>query len=200
MNFDRFKKSWSEALRDIATKNIVIAVLILSNMLAIFGWFRSHETIVLVPPYLDERVQVSADSASESYKKSWALYVSELVGNVSPGNADFVLEAVEGILAPSAFRSIKAALTDQIQAIKEDSLTVSFEPRQITYEQETDKIFIFGQFQSEGPTGEPRRFMRTYELEVDIRFGRPWVTFFSPYTGTPKTLAQLKLSSAGKDL
>lgn len=196
MHFARFKGSWSAARRENATKNMLVAVLIVTNLIAVLGWFRTRETVVLVPPTLDERVTVSADAASDGYKKAWALYVAELLGNVSPGNADFILAAVEGIMAPSAYRTLKAALARQIQDIKVDSLTVSFEPRQVTHEIETNKVFVYGRFQAEGPSGDPRSFMRTYEMKVAMRFGRPWVTHLEPYAGVPRTVAYLQTQVA----
>lgn len=192
MQLSRFKKTWGEALRDSATKNMVIAALILANIIAVFGWFQSKQTVVLVPPGLNEEVTVSASAASAGYKKAWALYVATLLGNVTPGNADFVMETTGELLAPDVFRAIRELLAEQVRDIKDDSLTVSFEPRQVSYEPETEKVFVYGMFQSRGPSGTPQSFTRTYEMNIDMRFGRPWITSFRPYSGLPRTVAYLK--------
>lgn len=192
MEMKKYKLSWADAVKNNASKNLIIAVLIVTNFVAVFGWFRSKETIVLIPPTLDERVEVSATKASEGYKTAWAVHVAELLGNVTPGNADFIAEHVGSILAPDAYRAMKSALAAQIKDIKEDSITVSFEPRQTTYEKETGKVFVYGEFRSVGPTGKPQVFMRTYEMQIAMRFGRPWITSYSPYTGQPKTLRALE--------
>ncbi len=34
-------------------------------------------------------------------------------------------------------------------------------------------------------SGQPIKAIRTYEMVMDIRFGRPWVTQFRPYEGMP---------------
>lgn len=192
MLFDTFKKSWGVALKENATKNIVIVLLIITNLLAVFGWFRSHETVVLVPPTLDERVRVSQASASAGYKKSWGLYVAELMGNVSPGNVEFIINSLEGIMSPNVYRHMKEDLATQMEDIKEDSLTVSFEPNSIIYEKNTDKVFIYGKLITKGPSGDPKIFLRTYEMNVGVQFGRPWVTYFDVYTGLPRTEDNLK--------
>ncbi len=168
-------------------------MLIVSNLVAVLGWFQSHQSIVLVPPWLDDRVEISADDASVSYKRAWAHFVAMQMGNVSPGNADFVRSAVEGLMSPGTFRTLQQALTQQVADIKADSLTVSFEPNEILHEVATDKVFVYGRFQSEGPTGEPHKFMRTFEMTIDIRFGRPWVMQFAVYAGEPHTQAWLQL-------
>ncbi|MGI9295062.1 MAG: TraE/TraK family type IV conjugative transfer system protein [Pseudomonadales bacterium] len=192
MELSKYKLSWTDAVKNNSSKNLIIAVLIVTNFVVVFGWFRSKETIVLVPPTLDARVTVSATKASEGYKTAWAVHVAELLGNVTPGNADFIAEHVGSILAPDAYRTMKSSLAEQIKDIKEDSITVSFEPRQTSYEKETDKVFVYGEFRSVGPTGKPQVFMRTYEMQIAMRFGRPWITNYFPYTGQPRTIQALK--------
>lgn len=195
MHLKNFNRSWGATLKASAIKDVLIVALLVTNALAVIGWFRSEETVVLVPFTLTESAEVSASTASKSYKEAYALAVAELVGNVTPGNADFVLQRIGDILSPDVYREVKERVSEQIADIKADSLSVSFEPRQVIHEPETDKIFVFGRFKSVGPSGEPRSFMRTYELRVAMRFGRPWVTEFVPYAGNPKTMAYLKSQS-----
>jgi hypothetical protein len=51
---------------------------------------------------------------------------------------------------------------------------------------------VSGQFASQGVSGQPIAATRTYEMKLDIRFGRPWVTSFKPYSGMPATQSDLK--------
>lgn len=192
MNLGSFRKNWTQAMRDNASKSIIIIVLAFANLCAVVGWFTTKRTVVLVPPMHDERLEVSTTQASVGYKKAWALTVSELAGNVTPGNADLVLKALGDLLSPSAYRAIAAELATQVNDIKRDSLTVSFEPREILYEPPTEKVFVTGQFASKGVSGSPIEGIRTYEVTVDIRFGRPWITSFKPYSGTPATMDNAK--------
>ena len=185
MQLGRFTKSWSQAVRDNATKNVLIAVLVCANAIAVLGWFRTETTVVLVPPLHDERMEVSSSHASEGYKRAWALTVAELAGNITPGNADLVLRMLGDLLSPSAYRAIAAELAAQIADIKRDSITVSFEPREIRYATPTNTVYVSGQFSSQGVSGQPIKAMRTYEMAIDIRFGRPWITVFKPYQGMP---------------
>lgn len=185
MKLSHFKQSWQRAVRENATKNIIIAVLVVSNAVTVIGWFRGEETIVLVPAVLQERMELRASGASPAYMKAWALTVAQLAGNITPGNADLVLEGLGDFLSPDAYRRIAADLAAQIADIKRDSLTVSFEPRQVLYEAATNRVFVTGQFASQGVSGSPLKAIRTYEMGIDIRFGRPWITSFKPYVGMP---------------
>lgn len=198
MDFSKYKLSWAEAVRHNTTKNTMITLLIAMNFITVFGWANSGTTTVLLPLQIEGPVEISTNKASRGYKTAWALTVAELLGNVTPGNADFIAESVGGILAPDAYRAMKSELAQQIKDIKDDSITVSFEPRQTIYEAQTDKVFVYGQFESVGPTGKPRTFMRTYEMQVELQGGRPWVTAFTPYTGQPKTLQALRTQGVAR--
>ena len=199
MKLNAFRQSWARAVRENATKNFVIAALVATNALTAAGWFQVEETVVLVPATFDERMEVKASDASPAYKKAWALTVAQLCGNVTPGNADLLLESLGDLLSPDAYRKIAADLAAQVADIKRDSLTVSFEPRQILYEEQTNKVFVSGQFASQGVSGQPLKAVRTYEMTIEIRFGRPWITSFVPYTGMPVTQDSLKHAPAEKN-
>ncbi len=192
MRFRDYQLSLRDALHNNATKNVIIAVLLLTNFLSVWGWFSSTETIVLVPPTLDDRVVVSADEASDGYKTAWALYVAELLGNITPGNADFVGDQISGIFAPAAFRDMSDAFLEQIAAITEDRITVEFEPREVIFEGASGKVFVYGAFRAAGPGGAPDEFNRTFEMRVDMRFGRPWITHFAAYEDLPRTIEELE--------
>ena len=181
------RRNWSQAIRDSASKNVLIAILSLTSLLAVFGWVQQDKTVVLVPPNLDERTEVSLRHASMGYKKAWALTVAQLTGNITPGNADLVLDSLGELFSPDAYRSMSLSLATQVNEIKRDSLTVSFEPRQILYEPATDKVFVTGSFKSQGASGQPIQAIRTYEFIVDIHLGRPWISRFAPYEGLPVT-------------
>jgi conjugal transfer pilus assembly protein TraE len=187
MKLSGFRQSWSQAARENTVKNVLIAALVATNALTVIGWFRTAETIVLVPPMQDKRLAISESNASPEYKKAWALMVAQLAGNITPGNADLVLRSLGDFLSPDAYHNIAANLASQIGDIKRDSLTVSFEPRQVLFEPSTNKVFVTGQFASQGVSGTPIKAIRTYEMKVDVRFGRAWITTFKPYVGMPVT-------------
>ena len=179
------------------SKSLMIGALIVTNLISVIGWFQTDRTVVLVPPVVDERLEISSSHASVGYKKAWALTVAQLAGNVTPGNADLVLQMMGDLLSPEAYRNISAELAGQIADIKRDSLVVSFEPRQVLFEPQANKVFVTGQFASHGVSGAPIKLTRTYEMKIDIRMGRPWITRFVPYQGMPVTAESAKQRAAG---
>lgn len=187
MRLTGLRKGLGELKADNLKKNTVIVLLAVTNLLAVLGWYQKDEIVRLVPAHLEKTEKVGSSTASEGYREAFALMVAQLSGNITPGNADFVKASLGNLLSPSAYRAIEKTLSDQIVDIKRDSLTVSFEPRQVVHEPETDKIFVTGEFASQGVSGKPIKVTRTYEMIVDIRFGRPWITEFKPYQGSPVT-------------
>lgn len=196
MQLSAFKQRWSQALRENARKNLLIAALVTTNVLTAACLFRVEETIVLVPAVVDQRMSLKASDASSAYKKAWALTVAQLSGNVTPGNADLVMESLGDLMSPEAYRRIAASLSAQVADIKRDSLTVSFEPQQILYEPETNTVFVSGPFASKGVSGQPIKAVRTYEITIEVRFGRPWITSFKPYQGMPATQERARQTQA----
>ena len=181
-----------DAARDTAAKHLLVAALLTTNLLTAISLFRVEQTVVLVPAMVDERMSLQGSNASASYKKAWALTVAQLCGNVTPGNADLVMQSLGDLMSPAAYRKISADLAAQVADIKRDSLTVRFEPQQILYDGETSTVFVSGQFASQGVSGQPIKAVRTYEMTIEIRFGRPWITAFKPYSGMPAGLDQLR--------
>jgi conjugal transfer pilus assembly protein TraE len=192
MKIDLFNASWGKLVAESHYKTVLVVLLAITNIIATVGWLKTRETVVLVPPYLDEKVEVSFNDASDGYKKAWALSVTQLIGNISPSNVDFLLDSLSSMLSPEVFQSLRGRLVKQIQDIQEEQLSISFESQKMAYEKETDKVFIYGEMEAVGPSRVVRKKMRTYEYKVTMRFGRPWITHFAIYKGAPRTLLELK--------
>lgn len=187
MDYKRFQTSWfamvaERNLHRVATPALAVAVLLL-----VMALVSNKPLVILIPPKLTEQVRLSMDSADEAYKRSWGLFVATMVGNVTPGNADYMLKNVEGLLSPHVYQSIKENLADQVQRIKRESMSIAFQPREVQYEIATDRIFVFGKAVITGSSGEKAEENRTYELEVDMVNGIPTVTYFDLYSDKPKT-------------
>jgi conjugal transfer pilus assembly protein TraE len=60
------------------------------------------------------------DAASSELKESWGLYLAELLGNVTPTNADFIGKAIAPLLSTELYRSVMDALSEQVNALKID--------------------------------------------------------------------------------
>ncbi len=187
MDIKRFQTSWAAMVAERNLHRIATPALAIAVLLLIMALVNNKPLVILVPPKLTEQVRISMDSADEAYKRSWGLFVATMIGNVTPGNAEYLLRNVEGLLSPRVYQSIKENLADQVQRIKRESMSITFNPREIQYEIATDRVFVFGRATITGSSGEKAEEARTYEFEIDMVNGIPQVTYFDLYSDKPKT-------------
>ena len=187
MTLTKFKQTYNGIVSENNFHRLIIVVLIIFLLIAMVGWLSNQQSTVLVPPTLNEKAEISNKAASSSYKKSWAQYISGLLGNVTPGNSEFVFTSIQSILSPDVYNNVKNGMNSEVEMMKRDGVTVSFQPRQISYEESTNKCFVTGRTSISAATGEISAFDRVYEVEVSIKYGQPLITYLDSYIGTPHT-------------
>lgn len=167
---------------------LAIAGLIVTNLFVSCSAINRDEIVTVVPPTLTERSWVSKVDSSSEYVDAWAMYIAMLLGNVSPANADVVKDAIGPILAPEIYQQVMEVLDKQIFAIRQDRVSMSFEPQKVLRDvANPNKFFVTGRSISQGPTGDKRRSNRTYEFDLVIRDYKPVVSWISTNAGDPRT-------------
>ena len=189
MQFKLFARTWDGMRTELGFYRVVILALTCALLLTLVGWLRKENATTLGPPTVTEAMEVSRNKASGSYKKSWGLFTATLLGNLTPGNADFVLKSLEDLFAPETYGDLKRRLASDLDTLKKEQVTVSFEPQLVTYEPATDKVFVAGRSSLEGSGGKADRFTRTYEFCVRQQNGKPIVHRFRTYVGEPRVTA-----------
>lgn len=200
MKWSVFSNSW----RDLKFQNflfrLMVPMLIMANLISAIGWLQKDRITVLVPPVLTEATSVSKRSADAGYKKAWGLFVSGLLGNVTPGNAEFVMESIQLLMSPRVFSQLRQAVATDIDMIKKDGVTISFEQKTVFYEPESDKVFVIGRTGISNAAGSVSKFDRVYEMRVVVDNGQPQVVDIDTYVGKPRTVDVLKaMPPAPKD-
>ena len=140
---------------------------IIGGLIAITGMLSIHamtkETIVTVTPFtLTEEAWLGEKSASKSYKEAWGLAFAMLFGNITPATVDFVKTRTGPFLSPKIFSEVMDILEVQSKQIKEDRVSMRFEPRHVEYEIGTDKIFVYGYSYVKGADSKETRSDRTW--------------------------------------
>jgi conjugal transfer pilus assembly protein TraE len=120
------------------------------------------------------------------------LFVAELIGNVTPENIDFIKASLAPMLAASIYREVLDEIVRQAEEIKRERVSLSFQPAEVMYEKETDKVFVTGRLKTQGPGSKPVETVRTYELTVDINDYRPLIRHIDAYSGQPRTLEVIR--------
>lgn len=186
MQFKKLKQTWG----DMNTENLVFRVtmplMALALLIAVISVVRDSETVVIQPPNMSEEAQIAVDKANRGFKKSYGLYVANLLGNVQPGSAEFLLATSEHLFDPSVYQQLRQKLIDQVRVIEEKDLSTHFMPRNITYWEDTDRVVIFGERVTRGRSENPDKEDVTYELKIEIDNYLPKVTYIDIYPGSPK--------------
>ncbi len=198
MQWTIFSNTWASLRTENVLYRTLVPVLVIANVISMAGWLSKDRVTTLVPPTLSEAVSVSKRNADAGYKKAWGLYVASLLGNVSPGNADFVIESLQLLMSPRVFSNLKQSVASDVEMIKKDGVSVSFEQKQVLYEKETDKVFIIGRTGISNSAGTVTKFDRVFEVRVSIDNGQPQVIELDSYQGKPRTQDVLKVMAQQK--
>jgi len=143
--------------------------------------------VIQQPGTLSKAIKVMESSADEAYKKQWSLAFAELIGNVTPANADFVMESIESYFDSGVYQQIKDNLTEQVADLKREQATVSFTPKSIVYEKSTGYVFVNGMQEIHAYGVKPERNDWTMEFGIKVVNYMPVVSHYDAYQGPPRT-------------
>lgn len=165
------------------------AMLIMAASILILSLFviQKRERLVLIPPVIDERVELAYQSANEPYYKAYALYVASFLGNINPGNATFVKEGLALSFSPALYAEMRAQITEDAEKMRVSGRTLRFYADRVLYEPDTGKTFVTGKQEIVSAAGNVHDQDVTYEMRVAIREGLPKIEKFAYYTGAPRT-------------
>jgi len=191
MILEKFIESW----RGMKTRNnlqlYAIIFFSVTGLLQTSALINQKVVVTVIPPNLSVEATVGADFASTSYLEAWGLFLSQALGNVTPSSVRFVKRSIEPILSPMVYQNVIKALEKQVDEIRSNHVTLYFEPRRITREEKTRKIFIHGQSVMESPTGDRERTERTYEFVFEVLNYMPSLTYIDTYPGPPRTIEEI---------
>lgn len=189
MNLQLFRNTWNGVKDENRFFRILAVGQTIALIVALVILMTKDEKVVLTPPALPEKMTVTKSGASSGYKKSWALYVATLVGNVDAGNADFVIEQLITMMRPDVQHAFKSALAQQLDVIKRNQISITYEATQVYFEKETDKIFVIGKSAISGAAGRSNKVHRVFEMEMQVDDYAPVITLLETYEGEPRTIA-----------
>ena len=193
MNLKEYLKTWEGTQAENKWGRVFVLGLIFTVLLLVVMLF-SKDTIVTVQPWtLNEEAWVSQKKSSQSYKEAWGWALGTLMGNVTPGNVNFIKERMKPILAPAIYQEFINALETQAQEIQANRITMRFEPRFVEYEETTDKVFVYGYSFVKGASldAKEQRTDRTYEFQIRVSNYMPVLDYMTTYEGRPRTKSVL---------
>lgn len=196
MNLVRFRQTWQRLVTENRFHRGFLSALLATNLLTLIALLQAERTVVLVPPILESQVNVARASASQEVKEAWGLFITELLGNVTPTNAPFLRQTLEPLLSPALRQTVAGTLDDQVEALQRDRVSVRFAPELVQYEAASDRVRISGKQVITGPGADPVTRPRTYEIQVAFRHYRPLITHLDAYQDARERLGRTADSTA----
>lgn len=167
--------------------NVCLSVALLVSVTALVN---QKERIVLLPPQIDRSVTIGWSSADGAYLKSFGLYVATLAGNITPKNAQFVVENLSVMMSPRIYPDVRKKLLAQAESVNfiRNATVTHFSPDRILFEDTTSKVFVSGPTTVETSGGLTNTGEMTYEMTVKMVEGKPVIDSINNYEGgEPRT-------------
>lgn len=171
---------------------LVASLMLLALMTATVGFLAwslgaRDEIVVLVPPKLGHETRIAEAQADADYKRSWALFVAQQLGSVTPANAKFLRPTLGPLLSAGIYTDVMVRLESELEKVRRDRLTLWFEPREVIFEEPRNRVFVHGLAVTRTLVGAESRDPVTYEMQIAIENFRPRIDFLNTYRGKPRT-------------
>lgn len=164
----------------------VLCVMALANVLLTLKVFTSSQTIVQIPPGLEQDGTLTPGTASESVLAAWGLSVANLVGNATPRTVPFVVETLQGFMAPSSYQAITTDLAAQARHLELENLSLNFSASSVQVDVPKKKVIVAGILTTHGLRNQRRTEVRTYEMTFRVTNYIVQLASLTSYEGQPK--------------
>lgn len=185
-----YLSSWDGAIKENRFHRLALLGAMLVILIQSIALWRQDSTIILVPPQMEERGQISGSSASEAVQVSWGMYIATLLGNVTPQSVEVLATNVGQHLSPRMYRPVLTQLQEQVKTIQEEQITVAFVPTLARWESSLPGVVVSGEMITRGIRGGEKRMQRTYELKFVVQNYRVLLDDLRAYEGTWQTNRQ----------
>jgi conjugal transfer pilus assembly protein TraE len=183
MIVSKFVKDRAKALKIADNLSLSNIVLIIFIFFVSYHALNKKTVLVVVPPYLDERVTLAYNAVSENYHSKYSLYAAILMGNVTPATVSETVDALKYTFSPKLYSQMKMQLQKESDALKNSASTLQFIPKSWEYEPDTGKTFVTGKQVMRPLNGQPTQKLITYEFKLEVNNYVPWIKSFAIYGG-----------------
>jgi conjugal transfer pilus assembly protein TraE len=187
LNLTNWKQSYHALKTEAGLTRVALAGCAVALALLSFNAVSQHTTVVVQPFGMQKIGWVSEDNASQSYKEAWGYSLAMMLGNIDPGNLEFVKKRISPLLPTDLYQQTMTNLQAQVIMMRENRVTATFDPLEITYEKSSDKVFVYGKYKTETPSVKPKQEMRTYEFKITMESYLPQIISMDTYADVPHT-------------
>lgn len=184
MDFNLARVRYSQ-LKENA-KVMVGANAVLVALLAVSLYVNFQKDTVVINN-LNESCQVSeigASSMNEANHRRLGLYISGMLGNITPKTAGIIDRSILPFASPEIYHRVSDLIALQIASLVEEEVTMSFNAEKVFVEDGT--TFVSGKGLMRGATDKSVKFIRTYEFVFDVQNYTPTFSYIDVYDGVPR--------------
>ena len=167
-------KQWRQQL---CMDRLIVLVLVLTNALLLLHCLSRKPAVELSLPFMDARAGIQSGEASQAYYEWWGLSLAELLGNLNPQNLPFVESRLQSLFSPNLYQQVQATLNQQFLQLRDDKVSMSFEPLSLEFDQQTQAIRVTGN--SAMSSGNQRlKGQKTFTFRFNLIRYRPVLAAF----------------------
>lgn len=156
-------------------KNLFLGLLcgsMLINVGQIVERLTVTEKVVILPPGIQKEVWIKGNALSESYLEEWALYLSNLLLNVSKHNIDYQSELALRHVSPTCSGKLQIQFKRDAEKIVKNNATTHFLPKEIVVDAAQLTARVTGLFTTYVGKEQVSAHEHVYELKFDFNKGR----------------------------
>ncbi len=199
MKFDIFRKTYDSLAQNNKGYLLVIVALVMLLMMQEWTIVMDKTRVVLEPPYLNKAATIGYASADADYYESWGLYVAELVGNLTPGDASYVANSLGKLFGASDYAIVKGKVLASAAAERADQANFFFQAQRTTWQAANKTVFVYGLLSQINNLGQTvSKVHYTFSMAVHIDGGRPVLDGFNAYQGEPHTIKWMMVHDKAK--
>lgn len=154
---------------------------ILVALLGVSLFYNTTEDTIVINN-LNEHCQdseITYTSMSEDNHKRLGYFLSGVLGNITPSNADHVPKVVLPYVSPTLYKEVKNTIAIQLADMKNDEIVMTFAAEKAQFEDGV--TYITGKGSMKGATGITSTYIRTYEFQFDVENYTPTLTYMDVY-------------------
>ena len=185
MNKEAMQTTYSGLAKNNRVLRLALIGVVVANLFLVIGLVFRSQIVTIVPSNVMTKATYTSSSADESALSSWGLYVATLLGNVTPANADFTAATVGQLLSPSIYKTVMDGIATQVKHIKQDQLTLKFDPAEVKFNAAKGAVTINGWLTTTDAHGTAQRADTTYEIYFDVVNYQPRIIGLTSYGGKP---------------
>lgn len=187
-------KTYNKTISMGSNMGIAVVIMAVANIWLISLVAKKEVTTIVSPPTFTEQISMRGNQVSESYQSMWAIFVAEMIGNISPSRMNVVLQTMQRMIPAKNWDEVKEQMTAQLARLKIRKVEEKFSVKDVAIDPVTKVVWVTGEKETTSiRTGRSVSEMWTFEVRIDTNgVGSPVITHLKQYSGAPQKKRRAK--------